>query len=93
MRRHFRFFRCHAHVVRRCKLSRLETRIASAWFQRLKLKYEAQILSSFAFMSNLRHYDEVDDPTLHRWPGVSPRRLSQARPHIQDATAAGASTR
>ena len=41
--------------VRQCKLKRLETRVETAWLQRLKLKYD-ELLSSFAFNSNLRHY-------------------------------------
>ena len=41
--------------VRRCKLKRVESRVACAWFQRLELKYD-KLLSEFAFNLNLRPY-------------------------------------
>ena len=39
----------------RGKLTGVETRVQSAWFQRLKLKYD-KLLSSFAFEFNWRQY-------------------------------------
>ena len=48
-----------AAKVRRCRLKLVETRVESAWCQHLKVKYEYDnLLSSFAFKFNLRHYSK-----------------------------------
>jgi hypothetical protein len=47
-------------VVGRCKLKRVESRVESAWFERLKLRYD-KLLSSFAFNFNLRRYNAAAD--------------------------------
>jgi len=48
-----------ADLVGRCKLKPVETRVESAWFQRLKLKYDTPV-SEFAFKFKLRRYKWVD---------------------------------
>jgi hypothetical protein len=46
-------------VVRRCRLTPVESRVETDWFQCLKPKYDDP-LSNFAFNFNLRRYS-VDD--------------------------------
>jgi hypothetical protein len=41
--------------VGRCRLKSVEARVESAWFQRMKLKYDKP-LSNHAFNFNLRRY-------------------------------------
>jgi len=41
--------------VGRCKLQHIDTRVETAWFQRLKLSCDG-LLPSFAFKVKLHHY-------------------------------------
>jgi len=57
-------------AVGRCKLKPAETRVESAWRQRLKLEF-GEALSNFAFKSKLRRYSTVQrslkDLVFQRW--------------------------
>jgi len=48
--------------VRRCMFKPIEPRVESAWFQRSNLKANwDELVSSFAFNFNLRHYIKAGD--------------------------------
>jgi len=66
-------------AVRRCKLKCIETRVESAWFQRLKLSHN-ELLSSLAFNFNLRRCSAGKDIS---GPGIRRRFLEfyEARGH------------
>ena len=50
--------------VGRYRLNRVDSHVESAWFKRLKLRYD-KLLSSFAFNFNLRRYTKVPGRASH----------------------------
>ena len=79
--------------VGRCRLKRVETRVESAWFQRLKLGYD-EPLSNFAFILNLRRYtagcmvEELrakGDQALRQYSVVGRCRLKRVDPSVESA--------
>jgi len=80
-------------AVGRCRLKRVETRVESAWFQRLKLGYD-EPLSNFAFILNLRRYtagcmvEELrakGDQALRQYSVVGRCRLKRVDPSVESA--------
>jgi len=83
-------------LVERCKLKPVETRVETAWCQRLKLKYD-ELLSSFGFNFTLRRYPldhlrhvwllplaAVSNITMGALCGAAVVRVLKARPFLHE---------